>query len=66
MDVQKRKIGEQILTKRRELGWTQEDLAIKTGLTARTIGSIERGVDFGTMSNMVSIFKALGLNEIKI
>ena len=51
--------GKRIKTKRQELGFTQEQLAEKAGLTYSYIGSIERGERNVSLGNIVALATAL-------
>ena len=53
--------GKRLVALRRSAGMTQEELAIKSGLSAETISSLERGVRFTRLSYLHSISAALGL-----
>jgi len=53
--------GKRLVALRRSAGMTQEELAIKSGLSAETISSLERGVRFTRISYLHSISAALGL-----
>jgi transcriptional regulator with XRE-family HTH domain len=51
--------GKRLKTKRQELGFTQEQLAEKAGLTHSYLGSIERGERNVSLGNIVALAKAL-------
>lgn len=61
-----KKIGIQVLEARRLKGWTQEELGDKVGVSARVIGTVERGEKPTTLKTTVEIFRVLGLREIKL
>lgn len=54
-----RKMGARILSRRKELGLTQEKAAEKAGLTIQTISSAERGVKALRPENVVRISDVL-------
>lgn len=55
----RRKIGLRIREIRKQRGLTQEELAEKSGLTAKFIGAIERGEYFASFAKMEEISKSL-------
>ena len=61
--MNEKQIGEAIKKKRKELKWTQNDLAEKTGLVYQTISNIERG-EKATFTTILKICKILGLTLI--
>lgn len=61
-----KKIGIQVLEARRLKGWTQEELGKRVGVSARVIGTIERGEKPTTLKTTIAIFKTLELEEIKL
>ncbi len=58
----KKVIGKKIKLARSNSKLTQEGLAEKTGLSARYISQLERGLAFGSASTIVSICKTLNIN----
>ncbi len=58
----KKNIGRKIKIARSNCKITQEGLAEKTGLSARYISQLERGLAFGSASTIVSICKALNIS----
>ncbi len=54
-----RKMGARILSRRKELGLTQEKAAEKAGLTIQTISSAERGAKALRPENIVRISEVL-------
>lgn len=54
--------GKRLKTKRQELGFTQEQLAEKAGLTYSYVGSIERGERNVSLGNIVALALALMLS----
>lgn len=61
-NIFKKNIGKKIKLARSNANFTQEGLAEKTGLSARYISQLERGLAFGSASTIVSICKALNIN----
>ena len=59
------KLGEIIRTRRKELGWTQDDLAAQCGLARNQISVYEKGVHAPTWSIAMRILDALDL-EISV
>lgn len=55
------KLGQNIRTKRKELGLSQEDLAFKAGLDRTYIGGIERGERNVSILNLCLIAYTLGV-----
>lgn len=58
----KKVIGKKIKLARFNSKLTQEGLAEKTGLSARYISQLERGLAFGSASTIVNICKTLNIN----
>jgi len=54
-----RKLGEKIRERRKELGWSQEDLSNKTGLDRTYISGIERGLRNPALKNLNKLANAL-------
>jgi transcriptional regulator with XRE-family HTH domain len=55
------KLGEKVREARHERGWTQEDLAGKTGLAEVQISRIERGKREIRLSTLIRLVNALGV-----
>lgn len=55
-------LGRTIASRRKELGITQEDLAILAGLSDRTVGLIEAGESNPRLSSLLAVLHVLGLN----
>ncbi|NVM57347.1 MAG: helix-turn-helix transcriptional regulator [Desulfobacterales bacterium] len=56
----KKQLGRQIKALREEMGWRQEDVQDKTGLSSRYLGRIERGsvnLTLSTLLRLCEIFK---------
>lgn len=51
---------------RHESGWTQEELAHRSGLSARYLGSIERAVVSATVSVLGQIARALQVDPCEL
>lgn len=58
--------GSLVARRRRELGWTQTDLASETGLNRVTVSKIERGVVDPGVLTVLRLLRALDLaaNEL--
>jgi y4mF family transcriptional regulator len=56
------KFGKQIRNMRHSLGWSQEDLADKSGVHRTYIGAIERGEQNVSIDNIIKLAKALGVS----
>lgn len=52
-------IGQRIRDKRKEKGWTQEELAEKTGMHPTYVGKLERGEKGATIDSLEKIVNAL-------
>lgn len=52
-------LGARLRERRIECGWTQEDLAAKTGLHRTFIGSVERGERNVSILNLRTLARAL-------
>lgn len=63
--MNKKKIGNSILERRKFLKITQEDLADISGISERTLRSIEKGEANPEMDSLLKICEVLGLS-IKI
>ena len=55
----KRKLGERIRTLRKQMGWSQEDLAEACGLHRTYVGAVERGERNVSLINIVQFARAL-------
>lgn len=53
-------LGKRIRAKRRELGMSQEELALEAGLDRSYVGRVERGENNLTFVSLVRICRALG------
>lgn len=53
------KIGQKLKQLRRELKYTQEDLAYKVGVDRSYMGFLERGEKNPTLSTLIKVAKAL-------
>jgi transcriptional regulator with XRE-family HTH domain len=56
-----RRFGENVRTARHARGWTQEEVAHRTGLTSVQIRRVERGVREIRLTTLVRLLKALGV-----
>ncbi|MDO8147688.1 MULTISPECIES: helix-turn-helix domain-containing protein [unclassified Isoptericola] len=54
-------IGAQLRAARRAAGWTQQELARRSGVSRPTVGLIERGHPNGELGKVLAMVKALGL-----
>lgn len=61
-----KKFGQKVKKLREGKGWTQEELAKKSGLHRTYIGSIERSERNVSLVNIGKIAKALGLSVDKL
>ncbi len=59
MDIRKR-LGQNVQRLRRERGWSQEELADRTGLHRTYISGIERGIRNPTVTILERLAKGLG------
>ncbi len=57
-------VAAQIKTKRKELGWSQQQLADRTGLQKSTIGRIDAGLNSPTIETVGLIAKELDMDII--
>jgi len=55
----KGKLGERIRTLRKQVGWSQEDLAEACGLHRTYVGAVERGERNVSLINIVQFARAL-------
>lgn len=60
VDINKQ-FGNRVRELRKANGWTQEDLADRTGISVRSISSIENGVFSVTLENINKLAGAFGL-----
>jgi len=56
------KIGLNVLLQRRLRGWTQEELSARSGLSRARISNIEHGKESFTLTTIMSIGKAFGID----
>lgn len=56
------KLGERIRERRRELGWTQEELSRKSGISKGFLSDIENGKRSVSAENLSEIARVLGLS----
>lgn len=55
-------VGELIYRKRKEKGWSQQELADRAGISQRTVSGLERGTRKGTRSaSLIPMLDALGI-----
>lgn len=59
MNIFLRQMGTRILARRKELNWTQEQLAEKAGVTTQTISSAESGTKALRPENIANVSAAL-------
>src|SRR3954454_9022219 len=60
-------VGEVVRAHRRRLGWTQEELAERSGVTVRTIGKIESGrITAPRPSTLRLLADALGVDSSEL
>ena len=55
-----RQLGTRIRKRRKELGWTQEELALKAGIDRSYVGGVERGernITFLTLCRLAEVMK---------
>lgn len=55
-------IGRNVRQEREDWGWTQEDLAERTNITANTIRNIEQGITNPSMKAIVAIANAFNID----
>lgn len=55
-------LGERIKTRRQELGWTQDDLANKTGLSKGFLSDLENGKRNVSANHLLDIARVLSLS----
>ncbi len=57
-----RKFGEKIHTMRKNIGFTQDELAFKANISSSYLSAIERGITDTTISTAKRLAKALNIN----
>lgn len=55
-------LGHAIRRRRREIGWTQDELAARSGLAAKHVSRIENGLLEVRLSTVLALAAALGLD----
>lgn len=55
------KLGEMVLTRRKELNWTQDDLEYQSGVSVRQISRIEGNQSKPSLETIEKLEKALGV-----
>jgi transcriptional regulator with XRE-family HTH domain len=55
----RKKLGERIRTLRKQVGWSQEELAAACGLHRTYVGAVERGERNVSLINIVQFARAL-------
>src|SRR5436305_12223163 len=55
-------VGERIRGRRTELGWTQDQLALKAGISKRFLSDLENGKRSVGAENLLDIARALGVS----
>jgi transcriptional regulator with XRE-family HTH domain len=55
-------VGDRIKTRRQELGWTQDQLAMKTGISKSFLSDLENGKRSVGAENLLVISRALGVS----
>ena len=58
--------GRRLAALRKARGWSQEDLAAKSGLSSRYIGDVERGKRNIGLVNICRIAAAIGITAAKL
>jgi len=56
----RRLLGEAVRAKRKDVGYSQEKLAERAGISTVFVSRIERGVESPSVDNLLKIAKALG------
>ena len=56
-------MGKRIANKRKELGWTQDELAERAGLNSQVVSTAERGTKALRPENLLKISKALAVSS---
>ncbi len=62
MDALLRQMGERISARRKQLRWTQEELAEKAGVTPQTISTAELGKKALRPANIINVCAALDIS----
>ncbi len=62
MDTLLRQMGERISARRKQLRWTQEELAEKAGVTPQTISTAELGKKALRPANIINVCAALDIS----
>ena len=52
-------IGERIRRRRKEIGWTQKELAQRTGTSYKYIGHVETGIKFPSLEMLILLAREL-------
>lgn len=65
MDIRKQ-VGENVCRIRKDLGWSQEDLAWESGLHRTYISGVERGVRNPTIVVLQRMADALGVEPVEL
>ena len=60
----KKQFGKRLRKMRQEKGWTQEDLAEKSGMHFTYVGQIERGIRNPSLVNLYKLARALGVKSV--
>lgn len=55
-----RQFGNNVRARRESLGWSQEELAARSGLHRTYVGSVERGERNISLANIARLARALG------
>lgn len=58
----RRKLGDRVRSLRRQRGWSQEDLALESGLGRAFTGAIERGEKDVRIRTLCKLARSLGLS----
>lgn len=58
-----KELGRNIMTARLRRGWRQQDLAVRAGITRRTLFSVEHGAPGTGIGAYVAVLWALGLHH---
>lgn len=62
IEAEHQRIGMNVLCQRRLRGWTQEELSARSGLSRARISNIEHGRESFTLTTIMNIGKAFGLD----